>query len=104
MRGRWFASVPEIPGAAAQDLATRDEAIERCRAVAAQERRALDRLRAPIEIDDDESIVDWPHRPSLIPEAFLPIPPALVRAVVGRIDELNADVEPEPGTSAPEAW
>lgn len=104
MRGRWIAWAPEIPGAASSDLATREEALERCRRRAIEEREALERLGAPPDVDRREVVVDWEIRSSLIPESLLPMRPALVGAVVRRLDELAEELDRDLAELGPEEW
>ena len=85
-QGRWRAVAPEVPGQDAGDLPTRDEALTRCRRLAAEEREALARLGVPLEVDPTEELVEWKAPWWLIPESLVPVRPALVRAAVRRMD------------------
>jgi DinB superfamily len=104
MHGRWYATVPEIPGAASADCATRDDAVAQCRDLASIEIRALERLGVDLDLEAEEAIVDWPHRPSLIPESLLPISRQMRQVVVQRIDELSDELERRFAELAPAAW
>src|SRR5258708_38881414 len=100
--GVWSAVAPEVPGISLtghESWATRDEAIERCRALVAGEVEAYERLGVPLEMTDGEDGIDW-----MIPEHLIPLRPAPLRAAVTRMDDIAAALEPDPGRSPPEQW
>lgn len=89
----WWAVVPEVPGVAAEDCPTREEAIERCRRRATAELRGFRALGYEIDLDPAEEVVEWSAPWWLIPEWLVPAPPALVRAAVRRMDQTATEVE-----------
>lgn len=100
----WWAIAPEVPGVAAEDVASRDAAIARCRARAVEETDAYRRLGYAFDVSAADEVIDW-HMPWwLIPDALLPVSPRLLLAAVRRSDEVAAEVEGFLDTLAPEAW
>lgn len=92
----FLAFAPEIPGSAPtghESRATREDAIERCRAFARSELAAYERLGSPLGLVADEEIVEWTAPWWLIPEWLLPIRPSELRVAVARMDDLAAQVE-----------
>jgi len=73
--------------------ATRDEAIERCRALVAGEIAAYERLGVPLELTDGDEVVDWTAQFWLIPELLIPIRPAQLQAVLLRMNDLASEVD-----------
>lgn len=92
-KGRWWATAPEVPGAAAEDVGSREEALSRSRSRARIEREALERLGARFEIGPAEEIIDWAGPWWLIPEWLQPVKPAVLRAAVRRMEELTEELE-----------
>ena len=81
LNGVWSAIAPEVPGIGLtghERWATREEAIERCRALVAGEIAAYTRLGLPLELTDGDEVVDWTAQFWLIPELLIPIRPAQV--------------------------
>ena len=94
--GVWSAFAPEVPGigpSGHENWATRDEAIERCRALVAGEKAAYERLGVPLELTEGDEVVDWTAQFWLIPEMLVPLRPVQLRAVLVRMDELAMEVD-----------
>ena len=94
--GVWSAVAPEVPGIGLtghENWATRDEAIERCRALVAGEVAAYERLGVPLELTDGDDVVDWTAQWWLIPEVLVPLRPAELHAALLRADDLAAELE-----------
>jgi hypothetical protein len=89
----WWAIAPQVPSAASEDAPSRDEALARCRRLVAEERDALTRLGASLEVDDAEELIDWSGPWFLIPDWLVPVRPSLLAAVVRRMDEIADEVE-----------
>ena len=105
--GVWSAVAPEVPGISLtghESSATRDEAIERCRALVAGEVAAYERLGVPLEMTDGEDVVDWMLQPWMIPEYLIPLRPAQLRAAVMRMDDIAAELERDLAALTPEQW
>src|SRR5207253_8945364 len=94
--GVWSAVAPEVPGIGLtghESWATRDEALERCRALVAGEVAAYARLGAPLELTEGDEVIDWTAQWWLIPEFLIPLKPAQLRAVLLRMDDLAAELD-----------
>lgn len=94
--GVWSAVAPEVPGIGLtghENSSTREEAIDRCRALVAGEIAAYRRLGLPLELTEGDAVVDWTAQAWLIPEVLVPIKPAQLAAVLLRMDELAAELE-----------
>lgn len=92
----WWAVAPEIPGTAPtghEQFAPREVALERCREVAREEIAVYERLGTPLAIDPEEQIVEWTLPFGILPDWLVPLRPDELRAAVGRMDELAAEVE-----------
>ncbi|HEX9269141.1 MAG TPA: hypothetical protein VF998_04790 [Candidatus Limnocylindria bacterium] len=89
----WWTTAPQVPGAAAEDAPTREEAIARCRTRAHDEAEAFRRLGHPIELGDADEVIDWTLPWWLIPDSLIPTPPALLRAAMTRVSEVAAEVD-----------
>jgi predicted RNase H-like HicB family nuclease len=103
----WWAVAPEIPGLAPtghEHFAPREEALARCREVAQEEIAAYVRLGTPLGIDPEEQIVEWELPFWLLPDWLVPLRPGELRAAIGRMDELAAEVERLLDEIAPEDW
>ena len=105
--GVWSAVAPEVPGIGLtghENWATREEAIERCRSLIADEIAAYARLGTPLELSEGDEIIDWTAQWWLIPEVLVPLKPAQLRAVLLRIDDLAAEVETALDALPAERW
>jgi hypothetical protein len=105
--GVWSAVAPEIPGTSLtghESWATRDEAIERCRALVAGEVAAYERLGVPLQLTDGEEVIDWMLQVWMIPEYLIPLRPAQLRAAVVRMDDIAAELERDLDALTPEQW
>lgn len=103
-RERWWAIAPEIPGATSEDAPSRDEALERCRRRAGEEQEALGRLGFRLNIDPEETVIDYKGRWWLMPEWLGPVRPALRDAAVRRMDEIVREVDAFLSELAPDEW
>ena len=101
---RWWAIAPKIPGATSEDAPSRDEALGRCRRRAEEEREALARFGFRLNVDPEETVVDYKGRWWLMPEWLGPVRPALRDAVVRRMDEIVGQVDAFLSELAPDEW
>lgn len=105
--GVWAAVTPDVPGGGLtghEERPSRDEAVERCRAFAAAEVAAYERLGTPLEVTPGEEIIDFSGPWWLIGEWLIPIRPAQLRAAVARMDEIADEVERTVTQLPPATW
>jgi hypothetical protein len=105
--GAWSAVAPEVPGIGLtghESCATRDESIERCRAMVAHEIAAYERLGMPLELTAGDEVIDWPAQWWLIPEVLVPLRPTQLRAALTRMDDLAAELERALDALPAERW
>lgn len=100
----WWVTAPEVPGTGSEDLPTRDAAIARCRELVASELDAYRRLGSPLRVSPGEEVIDWSLPWWLIPERLLPISPAVLRAVIQRMDDEASQLEGFVDELSPDEW
>jgi len=100
----WWVTAPEVPGTGSEDLPTRDAAIARCRELVASELDAYRRLGVSLRVSPGEEVIDWSLAWWLIPERLLPISPALLRAVLRRMDDEASQLEWFLDALSPDEW
>jgi hypothetical protein len=91
-------------GGCGRSAPSRDKSIARARTRAIEEAAAYARLGFPIDLGQNDEIVDWTMPWWTIPDALMPTPPALLAAAVRRMDEVAAEVEAVLDETPPDAW
>lgn len=89
---------------AGEASASRDEALAKVRTVAAEHRAAFERLGATFDIDPDDVVTDWQDAWGTPLAPFLPLRPALLRAAVARLNELEQELDASLSTLADDEW
>lgn len=74
--------------AAAEGSPSREQALAKVRALAAEHRDAFERLGAKVDVDPEEVVIDWQNAWGLPFSMFVPLAPSLLRAAVARLGEL----------------
>lgn len=90
------------PGA--EGKTTREEALVKTRARAAEQRAELERLGATFDIDPEEALVEWDIKWGIPFGLLWPVPPKLLRAAVARLNELDASLDASLVALEPSEW
>jgi hypothetical protein len=86
--------VPEVlVQPAGQSSTSREDALAKARALAAEHRSAFGRLGAMFDVDSEEVVIDWQDAWGTPLAPLIPLRPSLLRAAVARLDELEQELD-----------